>query len=87
MLLSSVALTGIETSCRYVFLPVEGAAPTVNKEAAACSTRPTRASTGIKRPVPEPKGGPAKRSKEGKTQEVKKKKKIMVLVMKNNNKK
>ncbi|XP_041930541.1 flocculation protein FLO11-like isoform X2 [Alosa sapidissima] len=51
-------------STRLKKKPNEGAIPTVSKEAAASSVRPSRASTGIKRPVPEPKGGPAKRSKE-----------------------
>ncbi|XP_076148184.1 uncharacterized protein LOC143132505 isoform X2 [Alosa pseudoharengus] len=54
-------------STRLKKKPNEGAIPTVSKEAAASSVRPSRASTGIKRPVPDPKGGPAKRSKEDST--------------------
>ncbi|XP_062381460.1 uncharacterized protein si:ch211-126c2.4 isoform X2 [Sardina pilchardus] len=54
-------------STRLKKKPNEGAIPTVSKEAAASSVRPTRVSAGVKRPVPEPKGGPAKRSKEDST--------------------
>ncbi|XP_031413833.1 uncharacterized protein LOC105906211 isoform X2 [Clupea harengus] len=41
----------------------EGAIPSLSKDTAASSVRPSQASASLKRPVPEPKGGPAKRSK------------------------
>ena len=62
-----MALTGIEMWCCFLLLPVEGAIPSLSKDTAASSVRPSQASASLKRPVPEPKGGPAKRSKGGKT--------------------